>query len=160
MKRLSDLLRVPQLTSCRARIQPRRCGHFDPLPPTAAFIVFISPTWCWIPGNTAPVLKEKTKEGEDGKGSTSPCMLSPFSRVRLCDRMDCSPPDSSVMGFSRQEHWSGLPCPPPGDLPDPGIEPTSFMSLDLAGRFLTTGATWEAPTQLWARAVSPGAQGP
>ena len=83
MKRLSDLLRVPQLTSCRARIQPRRCGHFDALPPTAAFIVFISPTWCWIPGNTAPVLKEKTKEGEDGKGSTSPCMLSLFSRVRL-----------------------------------------------------------------------------
>ena len=29
------------------------------------------------------------------------------------------------MGFSRQEHWSGLPCPPPGDLPDPGIEPAS-----------------------------------
>ena len=29
------------------------------------------------------------------------------------------------MGFSRQEHWSGLPCPPPGDLPDPGIEPRS-----------------------------------
>ena len=29
------------------------------------------------------------------------------------------------MGFSRQEHWSGLPCPPPGDLPDPGIEPGS-----------------------------------
>ena len=29
------------------------------------------------------------------------------------------------MGFSRQEIWSGLPCPPPGDLPDPGIEPTS-----------------------------------
>ena len=33
------------------------------------------------------------------------------------------------MGFSRQEYWSGLLCPPPGDLPDPGIEP---MSLELA----------------------------
>ena len=32
------------------------------------------------------------------------------------------------MGFSRQEHWSGLPCPSPGDLPDPGIEPTSLTS--------------------------------
>ena len=32
------------------------------------------------------------------------------------------------MGFSRQEHWSGLPCPPPGDLPDPGIEPGSPAS--------------------------------
>ena len=31
------------------------------------------------------------------------------------------------MGFSKQEYWSGLPCPPPGDLPDPGIEPTSVL---------------------------------
>ena len=35
---------------------------------------------------------------------------------------------SLVLGFSRQESWSGLPCPPPGDLPDPGIKPTSLMS--------------------------------
>ena len=40
------------------------------------------------------------------------------------------------MGFSQEEHWSGLPFPSPGDLPDPGIE--------LAGRFFTTRATWEA----------------
>ena len=38
----------------------------------------------------------------------------------------------------------GLLCPPPGDLPDPGIEPTSFASPALAGRFFTTSATWEA----------------
>ena len=38
--------------------------------------------------------------------------------------------------FSRQEHWSGLPCPPPGNLPDPGIEPASLTSPALAGRFL------------------------
>ena len=42
------------------------------------------------------------------------------------------------MGFSRQEYWSGLPFPPPGDLPDPGIEPASPVSLALAGGFLTT----------------------
>ena len=48
------------------------------------------------------------------------------------------------MGLSRQEYWSGLPCPPPGDLPDPGIEPTSLTSLALAGGFLTTSITWEA----------------
>ena len=42
------------------------------------------------------------------------------------------------MGFSRQEYWSGLPCPPPGDLPNPGIEPTSLTSPALAGRFFTT----------------------
>ena len=48
------------------------------------------------------------------------------------------------MGFSRQEYWSGLPCPSPGDLPDPGIEPLSLKSPELAGRFFTTTATWEA----------------
>ena len=47
------------------------------------------------------------------------------------------------MGFSRQEWWIGLPCPPPGDLLDPGIKPASLMSPALAGRFLTTSATWE-----------------
>ena len=41
------------------------------------------------------------------------------------------------MGFSRQEYWSGLPFPPPGDLPDPGIEPVSLKSPVLAGRFFT-----------------------
>ena len=52
---------------------------------------------------------------------------------------------SLSMGFSRQEYWSGLSFPPPGDLPDPGITPTSLASPALAGRFFTTGATWEAP---------------
>ena len=42
------------------------------------------------------------------------------------------------MGFPRQEYWNGLPCPPPGDLPDPGIEPTSFTSPALAGGFFIT----------------------
>ena len=39
--------------------------------------------------------------------------------------MDDSPSGSSVHGFSWQEHWSGMPVPSPGDLPDPGIEPGS-----------------------------------
>ena len=47
------------------------------------------------------------------------------------------------MDFSRQEYWSGLPFPPPGDLSDPGINPASPASLALTGRFFTT-ATWEA----------------
>ena len=43
--------------------------------------------------------------------------------LTLCDPTDCSQPSASVpWGFSRQEYWSGLPCPPPGDLPNPGIE--------------------------------------
>ena len=48
------------------------------------------------------------------------------------------------LGFSRQEHWSGLPCPPPGDLPNPGMEPVSLASPALAGKFFTTSANWEA----------------
>ena len=40
--------------------------------------------------------------------------------------------------FSGQEYWSGLPCPPPGDLPDPRIEPTSLVSPALVGWFFTT----------------------
>ena len=47
-------------------------------------------------------------------------------------------------GFSRQEYWSGLPCPSPGVLPNSGIEPTSLMSPALAVRFFTSSATWEA----------------
>ena len=51
-----------------------------------------------------------------------------------CDPLDCSPPGLSVMGFLRQEYWSGLPFPPSGGLPDAGIKPTSA----LAGGFFTT----------------------
>ena len=46
------------------------------------------------------------------------------------------------MEFSRQEYWSGLPLPTSRDLPDPGVEPVSLVSPSLAGRFLTTSATW------------------
>ena len=67
--------------------------------------------------------------------------MSLQSSLTLCNPMDCSPPGSSVMGFSRQEYWSGLPCLLPVDLPDPGIKPTSLMSLELAGGFFTTSAT-------------------
>ena len=49
------------------------------------------------------------------------------------------------MGFSRQEYLSGLQCPPPEDLPDPGIEPETLMFPALAGGFFITSTTWEAP---------------
>ena len=48
------------------------------------------------------------------------------------------------MGFSKQEYWSGLLCPPPEDLPDPEMEHVSLLSPALAGVFFTTSATWEA----------------
>ena len=51
------------------------------------------------------------------------CMLSRFSHVWLCDSMDYSLPGSSLHGILQARCWSGLPCPPPGNLPDPEIEP-------------------------------------
>ena len=53
--------------------------------------------------------------------------------------------DPLSLVFSRQGYWSRLSFPPPGDLPDPGIEPVSLTSPALAGAFFTTSATWEAP---------------
>ena len=67
--------------------------------------------------------------------------------LALCDPMDCTSQSPLSMRFSRQEYWSGLPCPPPGDLPDLGIEPACLMSPALTGMFFTTGATWEAATR-------------
>ena len=60
------------------------------------------------------------------------------------------------MGFSRQEDWKGLPCSPPGDLPDPGIECASLVSPKLAGRFFTTRATWEVHWGPHKQNCSPG----
>ena len=48
------------------------------------------------------------------------------------------------MGFSRQEYWSRLPCPPQGPLPNPGIKPRSLMPPAFAGGFFTTSVPWEA----------------
>ena len=72
-------------------------------------------------------------------------VLSRFSCVRLCKTpWTVAHQDPLSMGFSRQEYWSGFPCPPPGDLPDPGIEPAPLTPPALAGVFFTTSAAWEA----------------
>ena len=63
----------------------------------------------------------------------------------LCDSIDCSPPGSSAHGILQARIWSGLPCPPPGDPLDPGIEPMSLMPPAAAGRSFTTSTPWEAP---------------
>ena len=73
-------------------------------------------------------------------------VLSRFSRVWLFETLQTVALQSPLsMRFSRHEYWSGLPCPPPGHLPDPGIEPMSLTSPALAGGFFTTSTTWEAP---------------
>ena len=74
------------------------------------------------------------KQGLGESNSLFLCMLSHFSCVQLLQPLE----------FSRQEYWSGLPHPPPGDLSDPWIEPTSLMSPVLAGGFFTTSTTQEA----------------
>jgi len=68
-------------------------------------------------------------------------MLSHFSCIQLFATLWTIALQAPLtMGFSRQEDWSGLPWPPPGDLPDRGTEPASLTSLASAGRVFTTGA--------------------
>ena len=77
------------------------------------------------------------------------CVLSHFSCVWLFVTLCTVPCQASLsIGFSRQEYRSGLPFPPPGDLPDPGIERVSLISAALAGGFFTSSTIWEAPT-IW-----------
>ena len=75
------------------------------------------------------------------------CMLSCFGHIWLCAALwtiTCQAPLS--MGFSRQDYLSGLPCLPPGNLPNPGIEPEFLTSPVLADRFFTISVTWETST--------------
>ena len=75
----------------------------------------------------------------------SVCMLSHVSHGQLVVTLWTVAHQAPLsMRFSRQEYCSGLPFPPPGNCPNPGIEPTSRMFPTLAGRFFTTSATWEA----------------
>ena len=62
----------------------------------------------------------------------------------LCNPMDHSPPGSSVPAILQARILEWLLCLSPGDLPDPGIEPKSLMSPELASRFLITSTIWEA----------------
>ena len=71
--------------------------------------------------------------------SLQPCLA-------LCYPMDCNASGSSVSGFSGQEYWSGLPCLPPGNLPDQGVEPESLIPPAMAGGFFPTSAGWDTPT--------------
>ena len=74
------------------------------------------------------------------------CVLSCFSHIWLCviPYTVCSVPGFSVHGILQARTLEGLPCPPPGDLPNLGTEPASLTSLALAGVFFTTSTTWGA----------------
>ena len=72
-------------------------------------------------------------------------VLSHFSHVQLFAILWIVAHHAPLpMGFSRQEYWRGLSCPPPEDRPNPGTEPASLMSPALASGFFTTTVTWEA----------------
>ena len=74
------------------------------------------------------------------------CMLSHFSHVQIFVTLWIVAHQAPwSMEFSRQEYWSGLPCLPLGDLPNPGIKPTSLFSPALSGRFFTTSALSYSP---------------
>ena len=80
-------------------------------------------------------------------------MLSHFSCVQLFATLWTVARQAPLsMGFSRQEYWSGFPCRPPGDLPNPGIEPLSLTSPALAGKFFTIRVTWAG----WCHSLYPG----
>ena len=76
-------------------------------------------------------------------------LTASLSCPTLCSPTDCSPPGSLSMEFARQESWSGLPRPPPGHLPHPGVRPASLTSPAPAGKLLATSATWDATSATW-----------
>ena len=83
------------------------------------------------------------------------CVCSVLSRVRLFVIYEIVSHQAPLsMVFFRQESWSGLPCPPPGHLPDPGIEPTSLMSAALAGGFFTTEPPSKSIPRLYKHLIS------
>ena len=100
-----------------------------------SFLVYhhiIFPLWLSVPVSKFPFLK-----------GHHACMLSCFGRVQLSATLWTIALQAPLsMVFSRQEYWSGLLCPPPRDLPNPGIEPRSLTSPVLAGGFFTTSTIW------------------
>ena len=83
----------------------------------------------------------KIEKGVQQACILSPCLFNLYAEyvhvcVWLCNPMDCGQPSFSVHGILQVRYWSGLPGPPPLDLPHPGIEPESLMSPALAGGFL------------------------
>ena len=70
-----------------------------------------------------------------GMADSNVCLLSRCSHIQLFSSLWAAARQAPLsVGFPRQEYWSGLPCPPPGDLPDPAIEPAS-LTLPLGGVF-------------------------
>ena len=113
-------------------------------------VPILQPKKLWFGGKIRPDTKQISEANLNLKSFHSiACMLNHFSYVlffAILWTIACQGPLS--MGFSRQECWSGLPRPPPADLPNPVSEPMSLLTPALVGRFFTTSAAWEAPTPI------------
>ena len=121
-----------------ARADTVRSGNGGVLRESIFFAVF--PFWVLIQGRLWLPIKLKALEGRrssSNRQSLSHVQLfaTPWTAVRQAPLH---------VEFSRQEYWSRSPFPPPGDRPNPGVEPASLASPALAGRALYPWASWEA----------------
>ena len=109
------------------------CNPIDGSPPGSTFPgILQARTLEWVAISFSNAWKWKVK-------------VKSLSRVRLFATPWTAAHQAPLsMRLSRQEYWSGLPCPPLGNLPSPGIQPMSLMSPALARGFITTSTTWEA----------------
>ena len=146
------------LSLCIFVIYNKDSALYDSLEAVIDYTLQFSFVWPFISPSPHP------QAWKGGKPTTC-CYLSPsilrrsYSRVCVCMsscfyHVWCSVTRWTVayqaplsMGFSRQEYWRVLPCPPPGDLPDPGTETESLTSPTLAGGFFTANTTWEAQVE-------------
>ena len=103
----------------------------------SSFLSMPVPTnWLWLPKEERPHFSHFYISHD------TLLLLSHFSRIQLFVTLWTVASQSPLsMGFSGQEYWRGFPCPPPGDLPDLGIEPASLMSPALAGKLFTASTT-------------------
>ena len=113
------------------------------LSPTVCWSSCPSSQWCHATISSSAALSPSALNLSQPQGHIShcmhACMVSRFSCVWLFATLWIITHQAPLSkGFSKQECWSGLPCPPPGGLPDPGIKPTSLMSPALASGFFTT----------------------
>ena len=101
--------------------------------------------WCWERLRAGGEGDDRERDGWMASLTQWTYVLNRFSRVWLFVTLWTVARQASLsMGSSRQEYWSELPFPPPGDLPKPGMEPTSLMSPASVGMLFTPSATWEA----------------
>ena len=132
---LRDLLAKERMSRRRSEANVRRRERETEHPATFQSLIPVFSESHWIVG----------LEFTEFSFALIMCVCYHFSRVQLFVTLWTVAHQAPLStGFSRQEYWSGLPCPPPGDLPDLGIKPASLSPPALAGEFCTTSAIWEA----------------